>query len=56
MKEISQSMTPHEAAHAFYGLDEASFSDMIEKLSKSDPRLKDVFMRTRKRYLDANKS
>ena len=56
MKNVSQAMSPREAAQAFYGQDEASFSEMVAKLSISDPRLSDVFKSTRKRFLDAKSS
>jgi hypothetical protein len=51
MKNIAQSMTPKEAANAFYGQDEVAFAQMIEKLGKNDPRLARVFNNTRKRFL-----
>lgn len=56
MKNISQSMTQREAAQAFYGQDDASFSDMVAKLAVNDPRLKDVFKNTRSRFLEGKKS
>ncbi len=56
MKSVSQSMTPLEAAKAFYGQDEAAFSSMLEKLTASDPRLARVFNRTRKNFLEGDKS
>ena len=56
MKNTSQSMSPREAAQAFYGQDEALFSEMIAKLAVNDPRLSDVFKSTRKRFLDAKTS
>lgn len=52
MKSASHSMTPGEAAKAFYGQDDASFSDVIEKLSATDPRLLKVFNNVRQRYLE----
>lgn len=56
MKDISQSMTQREAAQAFYGQDEASFQDMVAKLTANDPRLSGVFKSTRRRFLEAKKS
>lgn len=56
MKNIAQSMDPHEAAQSFYGQDDATFSEMLAKLTVNDPRLKEVFQKTRKRFLDAQKS
>lgn len=56
MKNVSQAMSPREAAQAFYGQDEASFAEMVAKLSINDPRLSDVFKNTRRRFLDAEKS
>lgn len=56
MKNAPQSMTPREAAQAFYGQDEAVFADMVEKLAENDPRLIDVFKRTRKQFLENAKS
>jgi len=52
MKSIYQSMTPLEAAQAFYGKDDHAFSDMIEKLTANDPRLATVFKNVRKRHQD----
>lgn len=45
-------MTPDEAAHAFYGQDEASFAAMIAKLTETDQRLQRVFENVRRRHLD----
>ena len=56
MKIVSQSMSPLEAAQAFYGQDDTSFEQMIAKLSESDPRLVKVFQQTRKTYLEGRKS
>ena len=56
MKTVSQSMSPREAAQAFYGQDEAAFELVIGKLSESDPRLVKVFQQTRKTYLDGRDS
>lgn len=55
MKNVSQSMTPREAAQAFYGQDEDAFSQMVAKLAESDPRLVNVFKNTRNRFLKDNK-
>ncbi len=55
MKSIAQSMNPHDAAQAFFGQDDIAFSEMVAKLAASDPRLVDVFNRTRKRYLEEKK-
>jgi hypothetical protein len=49
---MSQSMTPEEAAQAFYGQDDANFADMVAKLAKNDARLVQVFKNTRKHVLD----
>ncbi len=51
MKNIAQSMSPREAAQAFFGQDDASFAETIAMLTKSDPRLAKVFQNTRKRFL-----
>lgn len=51
MKNASQSMTPNEAAHAFFGQDDASFAEIVAKLTKNDPRLARVFNSTRERFL-----
>jgi hypothetical protein len=56
MKNVSQAMSPREAAQAFYGQDEASFSEMVAKLSVSDPRMNDVFKSMRKRFVDGQTS
>ena len=56
MKNVSQSMTPREAAQAFYDQDEAAFAGMVAKLAESDPRLINVFKRSRKQYLENDKS
>jgi hypothetical protein len=56
MKTVSQSMSPREAAQAFYGQDEAAFELMIGKLAENDPRLVKVFQQTRKTYLDGRDS
>lgn len=51
MKSVAQSMTPHEAAQAFFGQDDASFAETIAMLTKNDPRLAQVFQNTRRRFL-----
>ena len=56
MKHIYESMDPHEAAQAFFGQDDAAFSEMLSKLTANDPRLTAAFMRTRKRFLTAQES
>ena len=53
MKSISKSMDPKEAALAFFGQDDATFSEMLKALTANDPRLADIFQKTRKRFLDA---
>ncbi len=50
MKSVSQSMSPQEAAQAFYGQDEAAFSEMVSKLSSQDPRLLKVFQNVKRRF------
>ena len=52
MKQTAQSMTPKEAAKAFFGQDEAAFAETVAMLAQSDPRLAKVFQNTRKRFLD----
>lgn len=52
MKSVSQSMSPQEAAQAFYGQDDVAFSEMISKLSSQDPRLAKVFQNVRRRFND----
>jgi hypothetical protein len=49
-------MDPDEAAQAFFGQDDEAFSEMLKKLTANDPRLTDVFYRTRKRFLDSQNS
>ena len=49
-------MEPHEAAQAFFGQDEAAFTEMLAKLTANDPRLVAVFQKTRKRFLETQKS
>ena len=56
MQSISQSMEPHEAAQAFFGQDEAAFTEMLSKLTANDPRLVAVFQKTRERFLETQKS
>ena len=50
------SMSSKDAAKAFYGQDDASFHQSIAKLASADPRLLDVFKRTRHNFLDNQKS
>lgn len=45
-------MTPREAAKSFYGQDDASFAEAIEKMTAADPRLMKAFQSVRQRYLD----
>lgn len=52
MKAAARSMTPKEAATAFYGQDQAAFDKMVEALSSSDPRLAKVFQDVRERFLE----
>jgi len=56
MKTTSKSMDPHEAAKAFFGQDDDAFTEMLSQLTANDPRLADVFQRTRKRFLDTQES
>lgn len=56
MKNISKSMNPQEAAQAFFGQDDDAFAEMLSKLTANDPRLADVFKRTRKRFLDTQET
>lgn len=56
MKSILKSMDPDEAAQAFFGQNDKAFSEMLEKLTANDPRLTEVFQRTRKRYLESQNS
>lgn len=49
-------MSPRDAAKAFYGQDEAAFSEMIKKLAVNDPRLVAVFKKTRERIIQDKKS
>jgi hypothetical protein len=53
MKHIAQSMTPQQAAKAFFGQDDASFAETVAMLTKNDPRLAKVFLKTRERFLDS---
>lgn len=55
MKNTSRSMDPDEAAQAFFGQDESSFTEMLTELTANDPRLAEVFQRTRKRFLETEK-
>lgn len=52
MKNATQSMSPREAAQAFYGQDNTGFADMIAMLTQSDPRLTQAFYNTRDRFVD----
>lgn len=45
-------MNPREAAKAFYGQDEATFAEMVARLTASDPRLASVFENTRRRFTE----
>jgi hypothetical protein len=56
MKSISKSMDPNEAAQAFFGQDDAAFSQMLKNLTANDPRLAAVFLRTRERFLQSQSS
>jgi hypothetical protein len=53
MKHIAQSMTPQQAAEAFFGQDDASFAETVAMLTKNDPRLAKAFLKTRERFLDS---
>ena len=52
MKEIAQSMTPEQAATAFFGQDDAEFAKTMALLTRNDPRLEQVFRNTRNRFLE----
>lgn len=52
MKAMTESMTPKEAAQAFFGQDDASFAETVAMLAKNDPRLARVFQNTRRRFLE----
>lgn len=54
MKSIAQSMSPREAAKAFFGQDDVAFAETIEMLTKNDPRLAQVFQNTRRRFLQGD--
>lgn len=56
MKNIAQSMSPKDAAEAFFGQEDAAFSEMIERLAINDKRLVEVFKKTRDRFLSDNKA
>ncbi|MFA8440876.1 hypothetical protein [Yoonia sp.] len=56
MKDAAKSMGPDEAAKAFFGQDETTFAEMLADLTANDPRLAAVFLRTRQRFLDKQKS
>ena len=49
-------MDPEEAAEAFFGQDDAAFGAMLDDLTAHDPRLAAVFLQTRKRFLETQKS
>lgn len=51
MKSVCESMSPDDAARAFFGQNDENFAKMIEKLTANDPRLAKAFERTRERYL-----
>lgn len=50
MKNVTDAMTPEEAAAAFYGQDDATFAEAVKKIARNDPRLKAAFEKTRERY------
>jgi len=54
MKTICESMTPDDAAQAFFGQNEEAFLKMIDKLTANDPRLTKAFENMRVRYLGAS--
>ena len=56
MKTVCKSMTPDDAARAFFGQNEDAFEKMIDKLTASDPRLTKAFHNMRERYLDGSKA
>ena len=56
MKNAADSMSPEEAAQAFFGQNDEAFAEMIGKLTKNDPRLVKVFEGTRQRFLQSEKS
>lgn len=56
MKSISKSMDPDEAAQAFFGQDDKTFSEMLKKLTANDPRLTAIFQQTRERFLNSQNS
>ena len=51
MKSTSDSMSPDEAAKAFFGQDDATFALTIAKLTKNDQRLAKAFHTTRQAFL-----
>lgn len=51
MKDATRSMSPKEAAQAFFGQDDASFAETVAMLAQNDPRLAQVFQNTRRRFL-----
>lgn len=48
-------MDPQQAAQAFFGLDDADFDQVVAKLAINDPRLVQVFQKTRARYLQSTR-
>lgn len=54
MKSVAQSMSPREAAQAFFGQDETAFAETVAMLAKNDARLAQVFESTRKRFLEGD--
>ncbi|HEV8035497.1 hypothetical protein [Yoonia sp.] len=49
-------MDPDEAAQAFFGQDDKTFSEMLKKLTANDPRLTAIFQQTRERFLNSQNS
>ena len=43
-----------EAAHKFYGQNDAEFALHIKQLTAADPRLAKIFEKTRERYLNGD--
>jgi hypothetical protein len=56
MKEPAQSMTPAQAAAAFFGQSDSDFSQIVDKLTQHDARLRRAFENTRTRYLEDTES
>jgi hypothetical protein len=52
MKNTSQSMSPRDAAEAFYGQDEVAFAEMVERIAINDQRLVELFKNTRNRFIE----